>query len=379
MGLYDEGPGTLLVGTLEDLKFLNGGIGAKRVIADIAQGAPNRLLQPLKSQLARGDSLGVPDLLQLPHMLCFIVVPHRPANKELRTIIQRELSIHTICDFPSELLARTMKLLAYFDILRAGMVCKLWNTVVREDPEIAELLHKRTCRSIAGPFELCGETESSEPVVVHPALQLMSYCMGQEIETAAIFRPATETVTHPDSLQKFPIIDLGIAHDFATRPTVHFARELPTRGASLFSMFCRPLSRECFVIDSPVLTLPRTSDGLVTDDMVDQAFQAAFTPEGVRRGKWLNKAHCLEGFRRYEGLEAVRKGLRVNAAVVLGSQPSEDESTATNRLLGAACYHSIIVGPPGSLTPSPSLTKTTITSTVVSASPPRTTTFTTTS
>ncbi|KAJ7863925.1 hypothetical protein B0H13DRAFT_1899396 [Mycena leptocephala] len=155
---------------------------------------------------------------------------------------QRELSIHTICDFPPELLARTVKFLAYFDILRAGMVCKLLNAIVREDPEIAELLHKRTCRSMAGmymrPFELCGETESSEAAVVrifhrrpgrksgfivaqvHPALQFMSYCMGEEIETAAIFRSGAETDTHPNSLQKFPIIELGIAHDFATRPTV---------------------------------------------------------------------------------------------------------------------------------------------------------------
>ncbi|KAJ7830706.1 hypothetical protein B0H13DRAFT_1915807 [Mycena leptocephala] len=283
----------------------------------------------------------------------------QPADKKLRTIIQwqRELSIHTICDFPPELLARTVKFLAYFDILRAGMVCKLLNAIVREDPEIAELLHKRTCRSMAGcPFELCGETESSEAAVVHPALQFMSYCMGEEIETAAIFRSGAETDTHPNSLQKFPIIELGNSARLRYTPYCHTdvhqitkrvqrngpgRRELSTRGASTVLDGLQAIVRECavtystpdfgmkvmirLVIDSPVLTLPRTSDGLVTDDMVGQAFQAAFTSEGVRRGKWLNKAHCLEGFRRYEGLEAVRKGLRVNAVMILGSQPSEDE------------------------------------------------------
>ncbi|KAJ6568583.1 hypothetical protein B0H19DRAFT_1065402 [Mycena capillaripes] len=243
-----------------------------------------------------------------------------------------------------------------------SMVCQLWNSVVRADPEIAELLHKKACRSVADPFEICGETESSEAVVVHPALQFMSYCMGEKIETAVIFRSATETVAHSDSLQKFPIIDLGIAHDFATRPTVtqmfikpqkefngmglggpfcvrliafratfsptsaivSEARVTNTRGITVLDVL-QAIVTECFMIDSPVLTLPRTSDGLITDDMVDQALHAAFTPEGVRRGKWLNKALCLEGFRRYEGVKAVRKGLRVNAVVFLGLQPSEDE------------------------------------------------------
>ncbi|KAJ7869046.1 hypothetical protein B0H13DRAFT_1896805 [Mycena leptocephala] len=256
---------------------------------------------------------------------------------------QHELSIHTICDFPPELLARTVKFLAYFDILRAGMVCKLLNAIVREDPRSQSYCTK-------GLVVLWQ---------VHPALQFMSYCMGEEIETAAIFRSGAETDTHPNSLQKFPIIELGIAHDFATRPTVtqmfiksqkefnetglagpFCARVINTRGVTVLDGL-QAIVRECvvtystpdfgmkvmirLVIDSPVLTLPRTSDGLVTDDMVGQAFQAAFTSEGVRRGKWLNKAHCLEGFRRYEGLEAVRKGLRVNAVMILGSQPSEDE------------------------------------------------------
>ncbi|KAJ7857865.1 hypothetical protein B0H13DRAFT_1902111 [Mycena leptocephala] len=39
------------------------------------------------------------------------------------------------------------------------------------------------------------------------------------------------------------------------------------------------------------------------------------------KGKWLNKVDYLEGFRRYEGLEATRDGLRVNAVAPLSSQP----------------------------------------------------------
>ncbi|KAJ7084940.1 hypothetical protein C8R44DRAFT_51152 [Mycena epipterygia] len=55
-----------------------------------------------------------------------------------------------ICDFPPELVARIMKLLAYFDILRASMVCKLWSAIILEDPEITQLLYKRACRSLTG-------------------------------------------------------------------------------------------------------------------------------------------------------------------------------------------------------------------------------------
>ncbi|KAJ7841444.1 hypothetical protein B0H13DRAFT_2365728 [Mycena leptocephala] len=82
-------------------------------------------------------------------------------------------------------------------------------------------------------------------------------------------------------------------------------------------------AHRCLVIDSPVLTLRSTNN--VTDDMVDLALLGAFTPDGRRRGKWLNKADCLEGFRRYEGLEATRDGLRANAVARLSSQPVAGE------------------------------------------------------
>ncbi|KAJ7872441.1 hypothetical protein B0H13DRAFT_2669428 [Mycena leptocephala] len=43
------------------------------------------------------------------------------------------------------------------------------------------------------------------------------------------------------------------------------------------------------------------------------------------KGKWLNKADRLEGFRCYEGLEATRDGLQVNAVARLSSQPLAGE------------------------------------------------------
>ncbi|KAJ7722523.1 hypothetical protein B0H16DRAFT_1600405 [Mycena metata] len=251
-----------------------------------------------------------------------------------------ELGVH-ICEFPPELLARIVRLLAYFDILRASIVCKLWNAVIREDPEIAQLLHQRTCHSIADAFECSLEEDfEAKPVVIHPALQIMTYSMGQTIETAAIYRPAAETATHPNKLKKFPIIGLAIAHDFATRPTVtqvfitvqdqHLvgvglrgpfrAKITNTRGVTVLDVL-QAIVKECIVcraIDSPVLSVP--TEG-VTDDMVVQAMLGAVTPDGRRRGTWLNKSDYLEGFRRYEGLQAVRKGLRVNAVVNLAFQP----------------------------------------------------------
>jgi hypothetical protein len=51
---------------------------------------------------------------------------------------------------------------------------------------------------------------------VHLALQIMSYAMGDGLETAAIHRSAT----HDHDRREFPMIELDIANDFATRPTV---------------------------------------------------------------------------------------------------------------------------------------------------------------
>ncbi|KAJ7712758.1 hypothetical protein B0H16DRAFT_1623638 [Mycena metata] len=254
------------------------------------------------------------------------------------------LSVH-ICEFPPELLARIVKLLAYFDILRASIVCKLWNTVIREDPEIAQLLHQRTSHSIADAFEYpVGEDFETEPVVIHPALQIMTYSMGQTIETAAIYRPASQTAAHPNKLKKFPIIGLAMAQDFATRPTVtqvfitvqdqHLegrvglrgpfrAKVTNARGVTVLDVL-QAIVKECLVIDSPVLSVP-TKEG-VTDEMVGQAVLKTITPDGRRRGTWLNKSDYLEGFKRYEGLQAVRKGLRVNAVVKLGFQPDAGKS-----------------------------------------------------
>ncbi|KAJ7671293.1 hypothetical protein DFH06DRAFT_1293345 [Mycena polygramma] len=245
-----------------------------------------------------------------------------------------------ICAFPPELLGRILKMLGYFDILRSSMVCKLWNELVREEPEIAQLRFKRICRSIAdnsGTSQLDEFQNSGDPVVIHPALQIMSYSMGENIQTAAIHRPSP----HGKKPSQFSIIDLSIAHDFATRPTVtqvfvrpkvdfgdrtglsgaFCAKATNARGVTVLNVL-QAIVRECFVLDSPVLTVPSTT---VTDDIVVQALQAAFTPDGKRRGKWLNKADCLEGFRRYEGLEATRDGLRLNAVARLSSQPVEGE------------------------------------------------------
>ncbi|KAJ7865944.1 hypothetical protein B0H13DRAFT_1898330 [Mycena leptocephala] len=165
-----------------------------------------------------------------------------------------ELSLD-ICAFPPELLARVLKLLVYCDILRATMVCKQWNSVVRGDPEIAQLLYKTICRSIVGLCVFCAKATNARGVT------------GLDVLQAIV--------------------------------------------------------RECLVIDSPVLTLRSNTD--VTNDMVDLALQGAFTPDKRKRRKWLNKADCLEGFRRYEGLEATRDGLRVNAVARLSSQPVAGE------------------------------------------------------
>ncbi|KAJ6496000.1 hypothetical protein C8R45DRAFT_151991 [Mycena sanguinolenta] len=250
-----------------------------------------------------------------------------------------------ICDYPPELLAKILRRLAYFDIIRASLVCKFWNAVIKEDPGIAELLHKRTCLAIAEHFDLGEWDEPGEPVAVHPALQIISYSMGEKIETAVIHRSTQAPLDSPNGMLQFSIIDLTIANDFATRPTVtqffiipeqdfncnaglsgpFLAKATNTRGVTVLDVV-QAIVRECLVLDSPVMMFPRDwIVNCVTDEMVEEAMKSVITPDGKRIGKWLNKADCLEGFRRYEGLGAIREGLRVNAAVRLGWQPVEDE------------------------------------------------------
>ncbi|KAJ6496012.1 hypothetical protein C8R45DRAFT_1211721 [Mycena sanguinolenta] len=245
-----------------------------------------------------------------------------------------------ICDYPPELLGKILRRLAYFDILRASLVCKFWNAVINEDPRIAESLHRMTCRVIAEHFDLGEWDESGEPVAVHPALQIMSYSMGEKIETAVIHRSMQATLDSPNGMLQFPIIDLTIANDFATRPTVtqifvktardfranltgpFWAKATNARGVTVLDVV-QAVVRECLKLDSPVLSVPRVAT--LTDDMVEEAMKAVITPDGKRIGRWLNKADCLQGFRRYEGLTAIREGLRVNAAVNLRFQPVKDE------------------------------------------------------
>ncbi|KAJ7676251.1 hypothetical protein B0H17DRAFT_1139971 [Mycena rosella] len=247
-----------------------------------------------------------------------------------------------------KLLARIIKSFSYFDLLRARMVCKLWNAVIKEDPEIAQLLYKKPCRFIIDYSEFSDLDEceqSGDPVVIHPALQIMSYCMGEDIDTAAIY--------HPNDLHLFPVINLDIAHDFATRPTVtqvfirpkenfggrtgfrgpFCAKVTNARGVTVLNVL-QAIVTECLVIDSPVLRLhypAGAEEGVVTDDMVGEALQAVILPDGRRIGEWLNKADYLEGFRGYEGLEATRKGLRVNALVRLHLQPVKGEFLGPKR------------------------------------------------
>ncbi|KAJ7899565.1 hypothetical protein B0H14DRAFT_3124136 [Mycena olivaceomarginata] len=112
----------------------------------------------------------------------------RPAGSELRdAIISTRMvpSQHVMIYFPSELLAKVIQSLPYFDIVRAGMVSKLWSSVVREDPIISELLHKKACFIGSSSYH----TDSTD-VAVHPALQLMVYIMGDSIRTAVICPPS---------------------------------------------------------------------------------------------------------------------------------------------------------------------------------------------
>ncbi|KAJ7828311.1 hypothetical protein B0H13DRAFT_1917163 [Mycena leptocephala] len=120
-------------------------------------------------------------------------------------------------------------------------------------------------------------------------------------------------------------VTLASVRDCGERPPSSQAKATNVRGVTVLDVlqanYCQGSSRACgcLVVDSPVLTLRSTND--VTEDMVDLALQGAFIPDERRRGKWLNKADYLEGFRRYEGLEATRDRLQVNAVVRLSSQP----------------------------------------------------------
>ncbi|KAJ7817653.1 hypothetical protein B0H13DRAFT_1922814 [Mycena leptocephala] len=232
-----------------------------------------------------------------------------------------ELSPH-ICAFPPELLARVLKFLAYFDILRASVVRKLWNGVVRGDPEIAQLLYRTICRSIADDSEsseLDEFDDSGDPVVIHPALQIMSYSMGENIQTAAIYHrsPAPGERLHK---YKFSVIDLGIAHDFATRPTVTqvFVKpEVDFEGRTGVS------ASQAKATNARGVTVLDVLRAIVRD--VAGSLYTGWKEKGkVAQQSGLPRMIQM-GVRRYEGLEATRDGLRVNAVARLSSQPVAGE------------------------------------------------------
>ncbi|KAJ7797093.1 hypothetical protein B0H13DRAFT_2392316 [Mycena leptocephala] len=196
------------------------------------------------------------------------------------------------------------------------------------DPEIAQLLYRTICRSIADDSEsseLDEFDDSGDPVVVDTSGTADHVLLdGRKIQTAAIYHrsPAPGERLHK---YKFSVIDLGIAHDFATRPTVTQVFVKPKvdfggrtgvsalpplrqsdqrRGVTVLDVL-QAIVRECLVIDSPVLTLRSTND--VTDDMVDLALQGALhRTEG--EGKVAQQSGLPRGFRRYEGLEAIGTG-----------------------------------------------------------------------
>ncbi|KAF8218137.1 hypothetical protein K438DRAFT_19121 [Mycena galopus ATCC 62051] len=131
--------------------------------------------------------------------------------------------IRDIREFPLELLAKIFKQLAYFDIIRASQVCRLWRGIVQSDPGIAELLYKRMCRFIADFSEtmLPDGQAPYDPVTIHPALQIMTYTMGDELETAVIRNMSQDAKDmDPTQQREYQVIDLDVRNDFATRPTV---------------------------------------------------------------------------------------------------------------------------------------------------------------
>ncbi|KAJ7466581.1 hypothetical protein B0H11DRAFT_2048059 [Mycena galericulata] len=84
--------------------------------------------------------------------------------------------VHHIRNFPPELLGKIMHRLEYFDLLRASSVCKTWRAVTYEDPEIAQLLYKRACRSIPENSDLralSDDQDLGDPVLIHPVLDVI--------------------------------------------------------------------------------------------------------------------------------------------------------------------------------------------------------------
>ncbi|KAJ7865960.1 hypothetical protein B0H13DRAFT_1898341 [Mycena leptocephala] len=104
---------------------------------------------------------------------------------------------------------------------------------------------------------------------IHPALQIMSYSMGENIQTAAIYHRCPA-------------------------PGERLHKSTNARGVTVLNILRAIVRRNLYT-------------------------------GWKEKGKWLNKADRLEGFRCYEGLEATRDGLRVNAVARLSSQPLAGE------------------------------------------------------
>ncbi|KAJ7066246.1 hypothetical protein C8F01DRAFT_697068 [Mycena amicta] len=168
------------------------------------------------------------------------------------TSVRRFLLLTTMtsffADFPPELLVKIFIHLPYFSLLRLLRVCKLWNTIVTDDPELGVLLFKRMSTSTV-PVGLNNAKEpgeeyvtidmspASEPVEFHPCFHHATYSVGGNLSRVIFYEPLGILPTEGKHVS---LTDTKIADDFITIPVVTMLKlKIPGQfspdGLSIFS------------------------------------------------------------------------------------------------------------------------------------------------
>ncbi|KAJ7181005.1 hypothetical protein C8R46DRAFT_1071171 [Mycena filopes] len=228
-------------------------------------------------------------------------------------------------DFPPELLTKIFLHLSFKSLLRVLAVCSRWEAIVKTDASLGVKLFKKLSKvyvevgSIGPDFRYSSKKRrlaTSEPVRLHPALDIASYTMG-----------SVDDVYFSGDDEPPRLTNLGIANDFISIPVVTMVRlVIPERLVSANGFKIKVKNpKGVKLID----VFAAMAEDLASSQGGSQGPPPALwddEPEGPARGPYvsqtsLNQACLTPGmFSYYEGMSDItRTGLGLSAALYLGS------------------------------------------------------------
>ncbi|KAF7337856.1 RBR-type E3 ubiquitin transferase [Mycena venus] len=217
-------------------------------------------------------------------------------------------------DFPNELLAKIFLHLSYKSLLYVLAVSVQWNAVVTADPALSVQMFRKPSRVYVEPGSRnpnfrrdfhYDNTDTAEPIRLHPAVQMTSYVMGSDIsEVDFMFGPQ--------------LVDLEIADDLISIPTVTMATiQVPERRGRNIGFKIKVKNSKGVRLIDLFRGIAEESSREVCVDGYEYGSEIA-----LRKlfGETITRTTLLGDHRHYEGLYGVvRKGLGLSADIFLGS------------------------------------------------------------